>query len=453
LVADDDPAVLESLAELLSSLDCETVAASSCASAIAQLRKERVDAAFLDLRMPGGDTLDALAEILRMDPDLPVVIMTGFGTIELAVGAMRAGAYDFMEKPVRRELLSAVLDRALRHRTLQKELTRLRSQNLQNGLDAICGTSAEIAQLKQDILKVAAAPATTALILGESGCGKELVARAIHASSARSRGPWVAVNCGALSPALLEAELFGYERGAFTGANPAGRDGLFEQATSGTLFLDEVAELGVGLQSKLLRALEERCIRRIGASRDTAVDVRVVAATNRDIKRLVAEGAFRADLYYRLAVVTLAIAPLRDRTVDILDLAQRFLLQFQTLRGPRKLTFGDDARAALENYRWPGNVRELRNAVERACIVCNGSTVTARDLGIDDSQGAPLQDREIQPLAAVERETIARALRSTGGNISKAARALGIHRATLHRKLEDHDLAAAVHSAVPGSYL
>ncbi|MFN0205146.1 MAG: sigma-54-dependent transcriptional regulator [Planctomycetota bacterium] len=446
LVADDDPALVDSLCEILSSAGHEVLKASSADEAIVCITREQPDAAFLDLRMPGRPTIDAVSEIVKIDPNLAVLIMTGFGSIELAVGAMRAGAYDFIEKPIRREMFMSILGRALQHRNLQKELARLRAATQQKGLDAIGGTSESILSLKKDILKLSQTRSTTALILGESGVGKELVARALHATTvtttatATGLAPWVAVNCGALAPALLEAELFGYEKGAFTGADPAGREGLFEQASGGTIFLDEIAEMDLSLQAKLLRALEERSIRRIGGNRDRNVDLRVVAATNRDLRKEVAEGRFRGDLYYRLAVVSLRVAPLRERKMDIIPIAETFLLQYQNIRGTRKLAFEAPAISAMELYAWPGNVRELRNAVERACIVCNGDAIQARDLGLEDASLTFETVKEIRPLAAVERETIARALEQTGGNISKAAKALGIHRATLHRKIDEFEL-------------
>jgi len=433
LVADDEPDVLEALAMVLEAEGHEVVRATSIEESLARIADERPDLAFLDLRMPGRETLSALPEMLATDPALPIVIVTGFGTIHHAVEAMRAGAYDFLEKPIRRDILLPLLARALEHRRLRKELARLRSATARGSADGLLGSSARMANLREEVRRVAASQAS-ALIVGESGTGKELVARAIHLESERSQGPWIAVNCAALAAPLLEAELFGYERGAFTGADPAGREGLFEQAHGGTLFLDEVGEMEISLQAKLLRALEERRIRRLGGRSDRAVDLRVVSASNRDLRRAIEEQRFRSDLYFRLAVVTISVPPLRERDGDVLELAQHFL---KALPGATGRTFSPEAVAALRSHRWPGNVRELRNAVERAVIVSRGAEILASDLALGpatSSDAAP--SLAVRPLAEVERDLVLAAMRETGNNISLAARRLGIHRATLHRKLQ-----------------
>jgi two-component system, NtrC family, response regulator HydG len=436
LVADDDVDVVEALASALEDEGAAVVKAFDSASAVAAAAAHAPDVAFIDLRMPGTPTIDLLPEIAAIDPALPVVIVTGYGTIELAVAAMRAGAYDFLEKPVRRDVLVPLLERALAHRRMRRELARLREALAGAAAEALLGESAPMVRLREDIARVSASSAATALVLGESGTGKELVARAIHDSGPRTAGPWVAVNCAALAGPLLEAELFGYERGAFTGADPAGREGLFEQAQGGTLFLDEVGELEVGLQAKLLRALEERTIRRLGASSDRAVDLRIVAASNRDLPREAREGRFRADLYYRLAVISLVVPPLRERGDDVTLLARAFLERLRAQRRHDLEGFEAAAEDAIRAHAWPGNVRELRNAIERAGIVARGPRIRASDLALAPAPSLPGPHPRVRPLEAVERELIEAAMAESEGNVSLAARRLGIHRTTLHRKLE-----------------
>ncbi|MBI3820944.1 MAG: sigma-54-dependent Fis family transcriptional regulator [Planctomycetes bacterium] len=441
VVADDDSSVREALSQALAAEGHEIIEANNAESALESIRRESPDLAFLDLRMPGMATLDVLPRIREADPELSVVIITGYGSVENAVSAMRAGAYDFIEKPIRRDVLLALVARAVEHRSLRREVSRRRAEDAGSGIDAILGESGEIVNLRNQIERIAASPSTTTLILGESGCGKELVARAVHASSARAREPWVAVNCAALSGGLMESELFGYERGAFSGADPLGREGLFEQSNGGTLFLDEVSELDLSLQSKLLRALEDRAIRRVGGNRVRKLDIRIIAASNRNLPAEVAAGRFRADLYYRCAVVTITVPPLRERRGDIVALAKHFLRICGEALGKRYLQFEDETLRALESYHWPGNVRELRNAVERACITARGRSILPADLGIVRIRTAgPVA---VRPLAAVEAELIDAAMRQMGGNISLAARALGLHRSTLHRKLEQRQRGAA----------
>jgi len=433
-VADDDPAVLEALELALQAEGHEVLRAADAERAVAVVRDERPDLAFLDLRMPGDPTIELLPRIAEIDPHLPVVIVTGFGTIELAVAAMRAGAYDFLEKPVRRDVLLPLLERALGHGRMKRELARLR-EAVRGGAESLLGDSEPMARLREDVARVAASASATVLVLGESGTGKELVARAIHAASPRARGPWVAVNCAALAGSLLEAELFGYERGAFTGADPRGREGLFEQADGGTLFLDEIGELELPLQAKLLRVLEERRVRRLGAGADRAVELRVIAASNRDLQADAAAGRFRADLYYRLAVVPIVVPPLRERGDDAIRLAVAFLERAQAQGRPDLEGFDRGAEQAIRSHRWPGNVRELRNAVERAAIVSRGARVTAGDLALAGTTVDAASSIAVRPLAAVERELIEAAMRDSDGNVSRAAQLLGIHRTTLHRKL------------------
>lgn len=443
VVADDDAGVREALAAALVAQGHECIEADSAPRALEQIRLNAPDLVLLDLRMPGTPTIDLLPEIVKFDPALPIVIITGFGSIELAVSAMRAGAYDFLEKPVRREVLLALVNRAGEFRKLTKEVHWRRARDLERDNASISGGSGVMIQLKQQIAKVAAAPRATTLILGESGVGKELVARAIHAASSTVSDPWVAVNCAALSGTLLEAELFGYERGAFSGADPNGREGLFEQADGGTLFLDEVGEMELSLQSKLLRVLEERTVRRVGGSRDRKVNLRIIAASNRDLPSEAADGRFRADLYYRFAVVTLVVPPLRERLSDVRLLANQFLKHSGEMLGKRELYFSEASLLWMERHRWPGNVRELRNAVERACIVAKSARIEPDDLSLNSARIQFSPSAAARTVAEAEKDLIESALNEAQGNISRAAKALGLHRSTLHRKLDQYRLRTA----------
>jgi DNA-binding NtrC family response regulator len=394
--------------------------------------------------MPGMDGTQLLKAALGMDPNLVAVIMTGHGTIQTAVEAMRLGAFDYVLKPFKLQMLLPILARAAEVRRLKVENVRLRERVEQLSFESpryeLVGPSPAMRAVKQQIEKVARTDATV-LIRGPSGTGKELVARALHINSPRRDRPLVAVNCATLQEALLESELFGHEKGAFTGADRA-KPGLFEQAEGGTLFIDEVAEMGTVLQAKFLRVLEDGHYRRVGGTRDLYADVRVVAATNRPLEEDQRAGRFREDLYYRLNVIAITLPPLRERREDIPALVEHLLATRQV--GPVRFRVSADALDALRRYDWPGNVRELANALERAQIMAEGHEITPDDLpdAVARLPVPPPAGAEEDPstLDAVERRHVAEVLRQSGGNKVAAAKALGISRRSLYRLIERYGL-------------
>lgn len=403
-----------------------------------------------DLRMPNGSGLDVLRAARTADQDLPVIVMTAFGSIDEAVQAMKDGAHDFLQKPVDSNHLLLLVDRALEQARLRTENVLLREEwSRRYGFPRILGDSEVIKRAVSETQRVAQTEATV-LLLGESGTGKELFARAVHHLSARRDKPFVAINCAAIPETLIENELFGHERGAFTGAGDR-RQGKFELASGGTVFLDEIGELPLAVQGKLLRAIEERVVDRIGGQAPVAVDVRVVAATNKDLKAAVESGDFRGDLFFRLAVFPLVVPPLRDRGDDVALLARHFAAQMgKELRG-REARLSDEAIEVLRRHPWPGNVRELENAIERACILSDSLTLQPKDLGLGATKveeetldqidlSGTLSDVAHRALRLVERRKIVAALASNSGNKSRTAEDLGISYKTLLTKLKDYAL-------------
>jgi len=448
LVVDDDPGHLSMLRTVLSGWGYAPEGATDGESAVEMVRAKAYDAVLLDVRMAGMGGMEALSRISAFNPAMPVIIMTAYSSVETAVAALKTGAYDYLTKPLDLDVLRLTLERALDHMRLAAENETLRRKlaDAPPGPEII-GTSRAMRELFTLIGMVAPTEATV-LITGESGTGKELVARAIHSGSARSSGPLVAVNCAALSETLLESELFGHEKGAFTGAERR-REGRFMAADKGSIFLDEIGEIAQPIQAKLLRVIQEREIQRVGGDKPIGVDVRILAATNRDLKKEVEAGRFREDLYYRLNVVSVPVPPLRERAEDIPLLAQFFLGRFAEKNRKRIKGFTPAAMDHLVRCAWPGNVRELENAVERAVILSVGEYVTERELPLCDARtpapalatlaeggGVGLTGR---PLDDVEREVILATLDSCGGNKSEAARVLGITRATLHKKLKKYE--------------
>lgn len=409
------------------------------------LQREEFDVVVTDLNMPRLSGIDLTRQIVDSRPDLPVVLITAFGSMESAVAAMRAGAYDFVTKPLEVDALALLLQRAVQHRALREEVRRLRSAvaAAEPGVGMV-GESEAMRKVAQMLGRVAETD-VSALIVGESGTGKELVARAIHKRSTRKDGPFVAVNCSALPEALLESELFGHVRGAFTDAKLP-RKGLFQHAQGGTLFLDEIGDLPLSLQPKLLRVLQERSVRPIGADAESPIDVRILAATNVDLEAAVQEKRFREDLYYRLNVVQIELPPLRARGNDVLLLAQHFIGRTSARHDKRVEKLTPKAAERLLAYSWPGNVRELQNCIERAV------TLTSYDqIGVDDlpekvrdyrpSQVLVSSDHpdELVSLEEIERRYILRVLDVVGGNKSLAAQILGVDRRTLYRKVEKYE--------------
>ncbi len=443
LVADDDPGLRESLERTLTREGYHVILASDGRAALERVQAGGIDLIVTDLKMPGLTGLELLRAAKAIAPDVDVILLTAFGTVEEAVKAMKDGAYDFLTKPFRREQLLKLVDKALERRALiekNKALQQRLDDLLSSG--AVVGGSPAFRRMMALVDQVADSSATV-LIQGESGTGKELVARAIHDRSARRGKAFVAVNCAALPETLLESELFGYEKGAFTGA--AGRkEGRFELADGGTLFLDEVADLSVVTQPKILRVLQEGEFERLGGTRTISVNVRIVAASNQNLAGMVKDKRFREDLYYRLNVITIHVPPLRDRREDIRVLAHHFLRVYAAKNNRKLEGLTDEAIRRLEAYAWPGNVRELENVVERSVVLARGAQVEAGDLP-DDVNGtkAPPRDAILEligtPLADVEQRLLNETLRITGGNKTQAAKLLGIDVRTVARKLDRLD--------------
>lgn len=448
LIIDDEPNLRRILTLILQE-DGHTVAeAAGVTSALEMLAADRFDLVISDKKMPDGDGFDVLAYCRENEPSLPVVILTAVATVELAVEAMQAGAFDFISKPFVPEVVTAVAKRATERTKLIRENVVLREEARRFAFaDEILGQSEAILELKRTIAKVAPTNATV-LITGETGSGKELVARAIHKGSSRSKETFLAVNCAAVSEQLLESELFGHEKGSFTGADKP-RQGFFEAAHNGTLFLDEAGEMSLGLQAKLLRVLTDGQFMRVGATVPRTVNVRVIVATHRSLAERVREGLFREDLYYRLAVVPIEIPPLRDRSEDVPELVTSLIEQVsRELKVPPK-PISPNALQKLRKYRFPGNVRELRNLVERACILASGDEITAHDLVLSSDQLSDSQGHRKVPalppdmslsdhLDSIEAELIRTALSESNGIQAEAARRLGISRSDIAYKIKKH---------------
>ncbi len=438
LVADDDPVARDLLAEVLVKEGYRVRAAGGGSEALDVARQAPIDLAFIDLRMPDVDGLAVLRGLHGIRPDTPVIILTAFATIETAMEAIRAGAYDYLSKPFQLELIRLRARRALEERRLRSENLRYR-QELQArfAVKHVVGTSPSMVEVYRLAARVASADMAV-LIVGETGTGKELIARAIHAGSPRADRPFVPIDCSALPEPLVESELFGHERGAFTGA-VATRRGLFEAAAGGTIFLDEVGELPAALQPKLLRVLQEHEIRRVGGTEQVPVDVRVIAATHRDLRTRVTAGDFREDLYFRLNVVTIHLPPLRERVADIPLLAHHFVEKYATARQRPAPALSPEALARLSSHSWPGNVRELENVVERAVTLVTGPVLLAEDLALEGVAPAPAAGPVLpgprMSLDEVKQWYVHHVLDDAGGNKQRAAEMLGVDRRTLYRLL------------------
>ena len=443
LVVDDDPEMAEVVCDVLREAGYEATGVSRGAEALAIVKRECPDVLISDLRMSGLSGHQLQLELKRVAPNLPVIIITAFGSIQTAVESMKLGAFDYITKPFSNDELLLVVARALEARSLRQEVRRLRGELARSyGLPNIIATNPQMVAVLEMLKQIADSPASV-LLTGESGTGKDLLARALHFESSRREGPFVPINCAALPEALIESELFGHVRGAFTDARQS-KLGLFAAARGGTLFLDEIGEMPVALQAKLLRVIEDKQIRPIGATEETSVDVRVVAATNADLERLLQEGRFRSDLYYRLAALTLAVPPLRNRPEDLPLLLKHFLSRASAEAGKTAPEVEPEAMACLMHYRWPGNVRELHNVIQTAVLLCAGNRLTVKDLppriaGTTTSPGltiAEAVDRRLS-LDRLEREYVRAILGSVNGNKREAATILQIDRKTLYRKLEE----------------
>ncbi len=438
LVVDDDHANLDSVCKVFQREGVPTLSAPNGQEAIELLRRPEVGVMVTDLMMPGVDGQELLKAARAMRPDVEVVLMTAYATVETAVNAMRDGAYDFITKPLKRHSLVKAVQKAMEKQALVAENRDLKAQLAAVGPRSMIGQSPAFRAFLETLGQ--AAPSTaTVLLMGESGTGKELAARSIHDQSPRAKNAFVAVNCAALPESILEAELFGVEKGAFTGA-VARKEGRFERANGGTLFLDEVGEMSAGAQVKLLRVLQEGELERLGGTHTIKVDVRVVAATNKDLQREIAEGRFREDLYFRLNVVEVRIPSLASRREDVPLLADHFLRRYAAKNNKALKGFSDAARALLENYAWPGNVRELEHALERAVVLCRNDIIDVTDLPESVRKGPIGSASQIvipigTPMEEIERRVIHETLRHTKGDKNLAARLLGIAARTIYRKL------------------
>ncbi len=456
LIVDDDVEAAEMLADFVSKQGRQPVVAHSAAEALSVARDDDDIALVLtDVQMPGMDGIELCSSIREMLPDAPVILLTGHGDMEIVVRALRAGAHDFHVRPVDIELLGLSMDRALEHARLRTEVKRLRDEvSRARPSREFIGSSPAMREILDMIARVGSTDATV-LIHGESGTGKELVARAIHDSGTRREGPFVAINCAAVPPLLLESELFGHARGAFTDARSA-RTGLFLTARGGTLFLDEIGEMPLEMQAKLLRALQERTVRPVGGNREVPFDARVIAATNRDLEEDVRQKRFREDLYYRIAVVCVEVPTLRARPQDIPVLAQHFVARFVERFGKKVVGIAPAALQRLTAYHWPGNVRELENCIERAVALTRYDHLTVEDLPervrahhAEPVAVLPQSAEELVTLAELERRYIHQMLNLVGGNKSRAARILGLDRRTLYR-IFDRERASSERSANGG---
>jgi len=444
LIVDDEPSMCELLEADLRLRGFDPHPVTSADSAYAALRSDEFDIVVTDVRMPGSTGIQLCQQIAADDRNLPVIVMTAFGSIETAVDALRAGAYDFVTKPVEMDLLAAAIERGMKQRRLQRQVQEL-AKTVDHHL--FCGDVIGESPAMQRIFAQLAqlAPTDTSVLLsGETGTGKELIARAIHRNSRRAAGPFVAVNCAAIPESLLESELFGHAKGAFTDARQQ-RPGLFVRADGGTLFLDELGELPLAMQVKLLRALEERTVRPVGGDLEVKVDVRIISATNRDLETAVEEGRFREDLYYRINVIQIELPPLRARGTDVLLLAQSFLKSFAASMKKNVTGIDEGAAERILTYPWPGNVRQLRNFIERAVALTTRDHIQATDFPDKFRQYRSSQlvldtenPADLIPLEEVEKRYIQHVLKSVAGNRSLAAQVLGLDRKTLYRKLKQY---------------
>jgi two-component system response regulator AtoC len=443
LVVDDERLIRWTLSERLSADGHLVVEAETARAAIARFSPD-IDLVLLDFKLPDSDGLQVLKTMKAQDPDVPVILLTAFSSIETAVEAMKQGAYHYANKPFNLDELSLVVQKALETTRLRREVKALRaSRSEPYAINRIVGDSGPMLALKTVLQKVAASPASTVLVRGESGTGKDLAAKTIHFNSERASKPFMNITCSALPDALLESELFGHERGAFTDARQQ-KIGLLESAEGGTVFLDEIGEMVPGLQAKLLRFLEEKAFKRVGGSADVRVDVRVIAATNRDLEEAVKEGKFREDLYYRLNVMPITMPSLREHPADVPLLISHYVDVFN--REFRKHIKGvaPEAMNLLKAYRWPGNIRELRNAVERAMLLAEGDWLTPDLLPLSAARASTAQTMELPEggvnLDMLERELVVQALQRTGGNQTKAAALLGLNRDQIRYRIEKFGL-------------
>ena len=455
LVVDDEDNIRKFLVKSLEREGYEARGVATGKKAMAALESERPDLLVLDVRLPDADGMEILADLRRRDPDLPVIIITAFGEVKMAVEAIQAGASDFVVKPFEYDTLKRSIEKALKILAMKEDMNALKSVWERGQYMGLAGHCPKMQELFRTIKRIGSSSSTTVLVAGETGSGKEVVARTIHENSERRNAPFVAVNCATLDGHLLESELFGHTRGAFTDAK-ANKPGLFEVADGGTLFLDEIGEMDFHLQAKLLRALEDKTFRRVGGTRDIQVDVRVIAATNVSLEERVKAGRFREDLFYRLSVIPIRVPPLRERGEDVHLLAETFLTRYNHEFSRNVMGFTDGAKDALLAYSWPGNVRELRNVIERM-VLLEGSEViglSCLPAAIAKSRPREYTTRSSRPpnesfrmaksrvVEAFERDYLESLLRSCGGNVTQAAQVADMDRSSLQRLFRKHDVSS-----------
>lgn len=458
LVVDDEETIRYCLKEALEAEGHKVYTSEDGGNSL-RLTKELIpDLVILDLKMPGMNGLDLLREIKQHDQNILVILLTGHASVDSAVSAMKAGAFDYLEKPFKMEHIKVVVDKALSTQSLMREVSRLRAKTNITGDVNIIAVSKEMKEIVEHVKIIAQSPSSTVLIHGESGTGKELIANYIHMMSARSKYRFMEVNCAALTENLLESELFGYEKGSFTGAATTGKAGLFEATQRGTMFLDEIGEMSISLQSKLLRVLQERKFKRVGGVDDINIDVRIIASTNRDLEEEVKKGNFRKDLYYRLKVLPVFLCALRDRKDDILPLVKHYIHNFNKEFNKDVNNIPSGTEAILKNYDWPGNVRELKNVIERAVLLSNNATLSAEhlllgsEIGAKDTGepatlsvacpkiGAGGDEEADQSISTIEKQHIAAILKETSWQMTRASKILGINRTTLYNKIKHYGI-------------
>jgi DNA-binding NtrC family response regulator len=453
LVIDDEEFIRINLKDIFTSEKYAVSLASLGREGLEVIKENQFDLAFLDINLPDMNGIDVLKEIKKIEPDLLVIIITGFASVESAVNAIKLGAYDYIKKPFKADAIKLITKLALETQSLKKKVIELKTQQKEHqDISSIIGISPEIELLKNHITEISKYDSETVLITGESGSGKELVASAIHNLSPRKDKSFVELNCASIPESLLESELFGHEKGAFTNAISK-KIGLLEIADGGTLFLDEIGEMSLGLQAKLLRVLENKKIRRLGSTKEIEIDVRIISATNRNLKNAISESAFRSDLYYRLNVLRIEVPPLRKRGDDIILLAEYFLNIFKKKFSKPVVEFDSEAKKALITYNWPGNVRELRNVIERTCILHNKPIIKVENIAgdfIGAKQSFELKicedDFDLSEtsfediLVNIEKKIISNAVKLSDGNISKTAKLLKIPRETLRYKLTKYNI-------------
>nr|WP_265180154.1 sigma-54 dependent transcriptional regulator [Pseudomonas aeruginosa] len=441
MIVDDEDSIRFGMRGFLESRGYGVVDADSCQRARELFQASPPDVAVIDYRLHDGSALDLLRDFRRLEPDVPVIVLTAYGSIDLAVQAIKEGAEQFLTKPIEMPALHAILKRLLDNRRLQRQQRIVVTREQRERIDPLFGESPAIRALAEQVDKVMGSDSPI-LILGETGTGKSLLAKWLHLHGPRADEPFVDLNCAGLSPDFLETELFGHEKGAFTGAT-ASKPGILEIADGGTVFLDEIGDVDPRVQPKLLKVLEEQRFRRLGAVREREVDIRLIAATHQDLAGKVKERTFRSDLYFRISSIPLSMPALRERKEDIPALARTLLARLADAPG-RSVRLGEDAEQALCGYAWPGNIRELRNVLERAVLLRNGDTIARRDLRFEST---PLQDVQVGDtgltLQQVERQHIERVLREVGGKVEQAALRLGIPRSTLYQKIKVHGIVAA----------